>query len=77
MKEVTYKILIRYGNGYSKKKTFTATPITFIHLLRRLRQQYLLAELDWEGSDGSIGSTDLELNKKGTFDEKIISTTTV
>ena len=60
MKEVMFTFTIRFKNGVQKQKKMSIEKDLVIHLVRRLRMQYPTAVVDWEGSDGTTGTTELK-----------------
>lgn len=62
--DINYKVIIRFPGGVKKKvKQYSIDKQTFPFLLMRLKSQYTKADIDWEGSDGSYGTTEIKLNQ--------------
>ena len=62
--DINYKVTIRFPGGIKKKtKQYSIDKQTFPFLIMRLRSQYVRADIDWEGSDGSRGTTEIKTNK--------------
>lgn len=56
---IDYKLTIRFPNGVTKVKKMSISKQSFPFLVMKLRSQYRNADIDWEGSDGSTGTTEL------------------
>lgn len=56
---IEYKFTIRFHNGTTKTRKIPIDKQTFPFLVMRLRYQYPKADIDWEGSDGSTGTTQI------------------
>lgn len=62
--EIMYKITIRFNNGVTKVKKVSTEKTTIPFLIMKLRSQFIMADIDWEGSDGSTGTTQLNVQTK-------------
>jgi len=60
MKPIAYTITIRFANGIKKIKKHTVEKEILPFLVMRLKSQYRMADIDWEGSDGSYGTTEIK-----------------
>jgi hypothetical protein len=58
-KEIPYKFTIRFDNGIVQTKKMSTEKEILPFLVMRLRQQYPKANIDWEGADGSHGTTEI------------------
>lgn len=58
--DINYKVTINYPNGAKKVKKFSINKESFPFLIMRLRSQYVMATIDWEGADGSYGTTEIK-----------------
>jgi hypothetical protein len=59
-KEILYTFTIRFANGMKKVKKISLEEQTLPFMVMRLRQQYVKAFIDWSGTNGHKGTTELE-----------------
>lgn len=59
--EIQYKFTIRHNNGVVKVRKIPISKEIFPYLVMKLRSQYPMANIDWEGSDGSTGTTQIAI----------------
>ncbi len=57
--EVMYKFTIRFPNGIQKIKKIPIERHILPFMVMRLRNQYVKANIDWEGSNGDKGTTEI------------------
>ena len=58
--DIPYKVTLRFPSGIVKVKKYNIDKDTLPYLIMRLRSQYKIAEIDWEGADGSYGTTTIK-----------------
>ena len=58
-KEVLYTFTIKFPHGIEKVKKIALEEQTLPFMVMRLRQQYVKAIIDWEGTNGHKGTTEI------------------
>ena len=58
--EIPYKVTVRFSTGATKIKTYNIDKPTLPFLIMRLKSQYRMAEIDWEGTNGDCGTTEIK-----------------
>lgn len=58
-KEVLYTFKIKFPHGVEKVKKISLEEQTLPFMVMRLRQQYVKAIVEWEGTNGHKGTTEI------------------
>jgi hypothetical protein len=58
--EIAYKVTIKFPNGSTRVRTYNIDKPTLPYLIMRLKSQYRMSEIDWEGANGDYGTTEIK-----------------
>ena len=57
--DIDYRLTIKFYNGTTKVRKISISKQTFPFLVMKLRSQYPNSDIEWQGSDGSTGTTQI------------------
>ena len=58
--EIPYILTIKFPNGTTKVKKANVEKQILPYLVMKLKAQYRMAEIDWQGANGDSGTTEIK-----------------